>query len=166
MPRENSSMNIIMMSDENDQSSRYSGTSFDVEDNLIVSRGYIVNVIVEPDYTYYDGDSSYESDENGQYDELATATGGLEGDITNLTSFKQTMVDITTLAGAASSSFELSNNAISETISVSMDDELIPRSQTNGWDLPVGTNSIVFYGSYVPEGGESIEVVYSYLSES
>lgn len=155
MPRPNASLNIIMMSDEYEQYSSYASSEFDLDNNLFLDRDYIVHVIVEPDGSY---------DANGKYSDIAARTGGLEGDINNLTSFNQMIVDISILAGAASSAFELDHFPVPETIVVRVDGTTVPRSQDNGWDLPLGSKKIVFYGTYVPEGGEQIEVTYSYVT--
>ncbi|EAR10576.1 hypothetical protein [Reinekea blandensis] len=156
MPRTNASMNIIMMSDEPEQYYSYAGSEFDIDNNLFVDRGYVVHAIVEPDTEYYDA--------NGKYSDLAGKTGGLEGDINNLNSFSQMIIDISIIAGGTTSSFELAHNPVSETVTVKMDGSTVPRSQNNGWDIPFGSNKIVFFGTYVPEGGENIEVTYTYVS--
>lgn len=156
MPRPNASMNIIMMSDEFEQYNSYASAEFDVDNNLFVDRGYVVHVIVEPDTEF--------SDSNGKYSDLASKTGGLEGDINNLTSFNQMIIDMSIIAGGTTSAFELDHNPISETVNVKMDGATVPRSQDNGWDIPFGSNKIVFFGTYVPEGGERVEVTYTYVT--
>lgn len=153
MPRAGTSLNIIIMSDEPDQYSSYGSTTFDLANNLFLDRGYIVHAIVGP----YSGT---------EYTELATATGGLEGDITNLTSFNQIIVDISTIAGASASRFELDEFPVSETIVVYKNGNLVPRSSNNGWTNPVGSKKIVFNGTYLPAEGDVIRVEYIYASAS
>jgi hypothetical protein len=149
LPRTDSSMTIVIMSDETDQYSSYAATTYDPTDNIFVDRGYVTHVITSP---YYSSD----------YESLAVATGGLQADITNLASFNQMMVDIATQAGAAASSFELDDFPVGESIVVKMDGNTVPNSADNGWTNPPGSNKIIFHGSFVPSGGENIEVTYLY----
>lgn len=154
-PRADASLSVVILSDEASQYSRRAGTTFDVSNNLFLDRNYRVFSIVTPD--------PYN---NSQYDELALATGGRVADISGISGFESIMDDIAVKAGAAASQFQLPNTPISGTITVSVNGTEVPKNNSNGWAYFSQSNSIVFYGSAVPSEGDSIEVVYEYITTS
>lgn len=153
MPRANSSLSVILLSDEDSQYERRSldGVSFDVTNNLFVSNGYTFHSIVEP------GDA-----DDSQYDDLSNETGGLVADIENLNSFEQFMTDIADAAGAISSQFELSHEPITTSIVVTNNGNSVPRSLSNGWSIDEGSTRVVFHGTELPVAADEIQVTYRY----
>ncbi|WP_157600032.1 vWA domain-containing protein [Saccharospirillum impatiens] len=153
MPRQNSSLSVILLSDEESQYERRStdGVAFDVANNVFVTEGYTFHSIVEP----YDAEDS-------QYDDLSNETSGLVADIENLLSFEQFMTDIADAAGAISSQFGLSQEPITTSIVVTNNGATVPRSLSNGWSINEGSTRIVFHGTELPAAGDEIVVSYRY----
>jgi hypothetical protein len=153
MPRANSSLSVVLLSDEDSQYERRSpdGVSFDVTSNLFVTNGYTFHSIVDPFEAPY-----------SQYDDLSNETGGLVADIENLSSFEQFMTDIADAAGAISSQFELSQEPVTTSIVVTNNGTTVPRSLSNGWSINEGAKRIVFHGTELPAEGDEILVTYRY----
>ncbi len=152
-PRTGASMSVIMISDERDQYTSYSSNvSFDVSNNLFVTNSYKVYSIINF------------SDTNSQYEPLASATGGssaeIGSDCPNCTSI---MGLIATNAGAASSTFVLSQTPLSGSIKVSVNGTTVANDATNGYGYFASTNTIVFYGTAIPNGGDTVTVKYDYV---
>lgn len=146
-PRRGASLSVIIMSDEESQ---YPG-SFDCTNNLFVDRDYKVYSIIN-------------TSSPGQYDDLANTSGGLVASINDTTQFPTIMTQIATEAGGATSSYVLTNSPISSTIAVYINNTLVPNSSTDGWAYIESNNSIIFYGSYIPNSGDSVDVVYKWIS--
>lgn len=153
-PRADSSMSVVILSDEPSQYPSRANAQFDVSNNLFLSRNYRVYAIVEPDSQF----------SISQYDDLALASGGSVADISNTSSFDAIMDDIATKAGAAASAFQLPNAPISGSIKVTVNGLEIAKNSINGWNYISLSNSVVFYGTAVPEEGDNIEIVYDYLT--
>lgn len=157
-PRSGTSLSVVIISDEASQYTyRSGGVEFNTSNNLFVDRNYKVFSIVD------ENDNSY-----SQYDDLATATGGLTGNIANTDSngtldFSQIMANIATQAGGAASQFNLSHTGIiPSTISVTVNGTSVVSSNSDGWQYVESSNAIVFYGSAIPQTGSSIVVSYDY----
>jgi len=153
-PRAGASLSIIMVSDENDQYTRYSGgISFDTSNNLFIDRGYrvysIVGVSYSPDYLA-----------------LATATGGQYSDISDLTAMPTIMSNIASDAGGSASLFQLANTPIAATILVTNNGTTVANSAVNGWTYNTTANTVVFHGTAVPAAGDVININYQYLDSS
>ncbi len=159
-PREDASLSVIIMSDEVDQYTTYSGgVAFDTNDNLFIDNGYRVYSIVDTDsssYWYY-GET---------YMELANATGGSYASIDELDAFAEIMTEIANNAGGASSIYELGYYPITGTIVVTVDGAAISNDYSDGWTYNIASNSIVFHGDSIPEGGKNVVIVYDYLQAS
>lgn len=153
-PRADASMSVVILSDEPSQYTARANEAFDVSNNLFLGRGYRVYAIVEPDA----------QSQISQYDDLALASGGSVADISNISSFDAIMDDIATKAGAAASAFQLPHAPISGSIKITVNGLEIAKSNVNGWNYISLSNSVVFYGTAVPEDGDSIEIVYDYIS--
>lgn len=149
-PRENASLSIIFLSDEPNQ---YRGSpSFDPQNNLFLDRSYNVFAIINDD-----------SRISGQYDDLANATNaGFTADIDDTTLFPVIMNNIAQAAGGSSSSFVLTQTAVSSTIEVKVDGLVITSSSINGWTYSASSNSIVFHGDAAPIEGANVAVSYFY----
>lgn len=154
-PRANTSLSVIILSDEQSQyTSRSGGTTFDVTSNLFVTNGYVVHALVNLGYS-------------GQYEDLASATGGLSANINSggvdTPDYSNIMDLITIQAGGASSAFKLTQqNVFVSKIEVKMDGTVVPASTTDGWTFNQGSNTIAFFGKYRPVGGEKITITYEY----
>ena len=148
-PRTGAGLSVIIISDE---PSHYPDSSFNPDQNLFIERGYRVYSLVK-------------TSENSisQYDDLANSSGGTVADIGNLDNFQEIFQEIATLAGAASSRFSLDYTPIESSIAVATNGRVQPRSNSNGWQYVIGSNSILFKGSSIPEEGAKVEISYSHL---
>lgn len=153
-PRPNSTMSVIIMSDEE---SHYSGSpAFDPLDNLFVDNNFRVYSIVEP----RDIDRS-------QYDDLSNATLGLVLNIQEMSEYDGFMEKIAQNAGASSAGYSLSivdsEAIISSSIAVKVNGIDVIRDATNGWQYYPQTNSIVFTGTAIPTVNADILFAYQYF---
>ncbi|WP_211683737.1 VWA domain-containing protein [Moritella sp. 24] len=153
-PRANSTMSVIIMSDEE---SHYSGSpAFDPLDNLFVDNNFRVYSIVEP----RDIDRS-------QYDDLSNATLGLVLNIQEMSEYDGFMEKIAQNAGASSAGYSLSivdsEAIISSSIAVKVNGVDVTRDATNGWQYYPQTNSIVFTGTAIPAVNADIVFAYQYF---
>ena len=154
-PRPGASLSLVFMSDEPDfyDSYNYSAT-FDTASNLFVDRGYKAYSIVDT------GTASY--DRGDDYIDLSTATGGSYADIGDTTTFGSIMRNIAVGAGATASSYKLTQSPISSSIKVSVNGVPVVNSTVNGWSYYASSNSVVFFGSSLPQARSTVEVRYSY----
>ena len=152
-PRTGASLSVIIMSDERSQyTSRSGGVAFDTLNNLFIDRGYHVYAMIEP------------NDSNSQYSPLALATGGTVADIGDITVFPTIMNNIAISAGGASSQFILTEAPIDATINVSVNGSAVSRDGVNGWTYNIANNSVVFHGTALLTGGETVKVDYEYFT--
>ena len=159
-PRADASLSVVILSDEESQyGSRSGGSTFDPSNNLFIDRGYRVYAIIDP-----------AQNDSSQYDDLANQSGGSTADITTAdtteSTFASVMTNIAVNAGGASSRFALSQTPIASTISVTVNGAAVANSNTNGWIYNLGTNSIIFNGTAIPENGDSVAVNYEYFASS
>jgi len=159
MPRDNTQLSVIILSDEVSQYEARAKTSFDVNSNLFVRDGILVNAIVDIGLC----DPQY-GEQTGQYDDLSIATGGLVGNICNLDTlgnpnFSAVMQNIVFQAAGA---YKLSQNyAKPNSIKITVDGVASTPSIKQGYMYIEGTNSIAFFGT-LPAEGSDIEVYYEY----
>lgn len=147
-PRENSSLSVIILSDE---ASQYPSV-FDTNINVFTRKGYFVYSIVNP------------NDRSGsQYEALSQSTQGSVADINNLDSFDAIMDDIAIKAGGASSVYKLSQRPQVSTIVVKINGREIQQSRIDGWQYIATSNKIVLYSDARAKEGEDIDVSYSYI---
>ena len=161
-PRTDTQLSTIILSDEISQYNSRAGTSFDVNTNLFTRDKVLVNSIVDIGLC---GESSFYpagTDTNGQYDDLAIATGGLVGNICNggaTPNFSAVMQNIVFQAAGA---YRLSKNfAKPNSIQITVDGVASSPSIKNGYMYIEGTNSIAFFGT-LPAEGANIQVYYEY----
>lgn len=151
-PRAGANLSIIIMSDERSQyTQRSGGIAFDVTSNLFLDRGYRVYSMIEP------------ADTNSQYSPLAQITGGSVADIGDTTVFSTIMNNIAINAGAAASQFMLNKTPIAASITVTVNGVTAIRNATNGWTYNTASNSVVFHGTALLSGGETVVVSYNYF---
>lgn len=147
-------LSIIMLSDEPSQYSSRAGygSNFNVDNNLFIDRGYTVYSIVHSSVASY-----------SQYDDLATKTGGLIADITNTSSYSTIMNTIAQKSVATTGYKQTKSNAIEATMNITINGTEIPHGNINGWRYMEEYNTVLFYGTAIPEQGDKISVNYSYI---
>lgn len=154
-------LSVIIISDEPSQYNSRSQTPFNLDNNVFTQNGYQVYSIIE-------------SSSSGDYENLSARTGGFSASITNTNpttgqlDYSEIMRKVAQGASGATSQFVLTHTAGDNYVvaisSVKVNGQSIVRSTTNGWSYNAVNNSIVFYGSSLPQGGDSIEVRYSYAN--
>ena len=161
-PRDNTQLSLIILSDEISQYDSRAGNSFNASSNIFTSNNILVNSIVDIGLC---GAASFYGpgeDTNGQYDDLAIATGGLVGNICNggmTPNFSAVMKNIVFQAAGV---YHLSNNYVKpNSVIVSVDGVLSSPSIIDGYLYIEGTNSIAFFGT-LPAEGADVEVYYEY----
>ncbi len=148
----NQELSIVILSDETSQYSTRAGSSFNINHNLFLERGYKIYSIINPDVSSI-----------SQYDDLAKKTGGLIADITNTSSYSTIMNTIAQSAVSTTGYKLTKSNIIETTISITINDKEIPHGNTNnGWKYIESYNSIIFYGTAIPNEGDKIDINYSY----
>jgi len=161
-PRANTQLSTIILSDEISQYESRAGVGFNTASNLFTRDGILVNAIV--DTGLCGAASFYEpgTDTNGQYDDLAIATGGLVGNICNggaTPNFSAVMQNIVFQAAGA---YKLGKRfAKPNSIVITVNGVTSLPSIRQGYMYIEGTNSIAFFGT-LPAEGSDIEVYYEY----
>ena len=151
MPK-GSDLSVIILSDEQSQYYRRAYSSFDVNNNLFIDRGYRVYSIVNT--------ASWLS--NKQYNELALASGGMVAEISNTGNYSTIMNTIAQVATGNLGYKLTAENIIESTIYVMVNGVEVPRDNYNGWRYIENSNSILFYGTAIPKDGYDIRIQYSY----
>ncbi len=160
-PREDTQLSIIILSDEVSQYDSRAGRSFDPMDNTFIDNNILVNSIVDVGLCANSFALAGE-DPNGQYDDLAIATGGLVGNICNGEPNPDFSAVMQNIVFQSSGIYKLNNNYIKpNSIKVSVDGNPIVPSIKNGYMYIEGTNSISFFGT-IPGENSNIEVYYEY----
>lgn len=153
-PRPNSTMSVIIMSDE--ESHYPNSLVFDPLDNLFVDNNFRVYSIVEP-----------RDINRSQYDDLSNSTLGLVLNIQEMSEYDGFMERIAQNAGASSVGYDLnivnSEAIISSSIAVKINGVDIKRDAANGWQYYPQTNSIVFTGAAIPAVNADIVFAYQYF---
>jgi len=156
MPRDNTQLSVIILSDEVSQYESRAKVSFNANSNLFTRDGILVNAIID---IGLGGDNQ---EKTGQYDDLAIATGGLVGNIHNggaTPNFSAVMQNIVFQAAGA---YKLSQNYTKpNSIKVTVDGTISEPSIKQGYMYIEGTNSIAFFGT-LPAEGSDIEIYYEY----
>ncbi len=173
--REEATLALIFVSDENDCSDDWSledqpaSACYDQQDHLVPVRDYIdafralkphdvpvlVSAIVGPDVA----DRCADSWPGYRYQAVADATGGVVGDICE-TDYGSLMEQMGLVVSGVLTVFNLTYVPVEETIEVVVDDELIPEDPVQGWQYDAEYNTIRFDGKYVPPRGTTISVSY------
>lgn len=164
-PRANTQLSMVILSDEVSQYPSRAGTSFNTVNNLFTRDRILVNAIVD---TGLCGASSFYGpgeDTNGQYDDLAIATGGLVGNICNggvTPNFSAVMQNI---VFQAAGKYRLGRSfAKPNSMEVTVDGVASIPSIKNGYMYIEGTNSIAFFGT-LPAEGADVQVYYEFPKE-
>jgi len=148
------SLSVIILSDEPSQYNRVSRVGFDPNDNLFIDRDYKVYSIVDPAHASL-----------SQYDDLATVSGGSTASILDPSAFPAIMELIADNATGAASRYRLSQIPVSGSIVVQVNGVEMDNSSVDGWQYRAASNSIVFFGSNIPAGGVTVEVIYDRIKK-
>lgn len=89
--------------------------------------------------------------------DIAKVSGGVEESICS-TNLSSAVSNIRARIYQILTDFKLSKVPLIETITVTINGQLIPRDSVNGWDYIPSINAIRFYGSAVPAADASIKV--------
>ena len=154
-------LSVVIISDEPSQYNSRSTTPFNLDNNVFTQNGYQVYSIID-------------SSSSGDYENIAARTGGFSASILNTNpstgqlDYSEIMRKVAQGASGATSQFVLTHavgeNYVVAIKSVKINGQVIARSTNNGWGYNTVNNSIVFYGTSLPQGGDSIEVKYSIAS--
>ncbi len=98
-----------------------------------------------------------------RYSSVATKTGGVIGSICDL-SFEATLVQIAEALNTLHRVFPLTLKPVAGTISVTVNGAAVSEDPVNGWQYDDNTNSITFYGLYVPPPAAVIQITYAIKS--
>jgi hypothetical protein len=151
MPTSKTPLSVIILSDEESQYYSRAGSTFDVTNNLFVKRGYTVYSIVNSYVANY-----------SQYDDLAQQTGGLVADISNTSNYNTIMNAIAQKSIGTTGYKLVKKGVIESTIYVTIDGVEVPHSNQDGWRYVASSNSVIFYGTTIPQIGQKIVINYSY----
>ncbi|CAA6819772.1 MAG: Cell surface protein [uncultured Sulfurovum sp.] len=168
MPKVNEKLSIIILSDEKSSYEQRAGKAFDINNNLLVNRGYRVYLIgtaqTERGYNqaqYFE----HKASDYGVYGALVRRTMGMVQNIENIYSY-DTMMHAIVEDVLGDLGYRLrQNNVIESTIYVSLNDEEVPYDDVNGWRYVQSTNSILFSGTFIPNEDDSIVIRYGYSLE-
>lgn len=162
--RDDAFLVVIALSDEDDKSAvsnpvNYYASFLDKLKKPWVdgSRSWLFNFIgVLPNSSNCKTFNDY-SEAGLTFIDLSKMSGGVQTSIctTNLT---EAVRDIRARIFQIMTDFKLTTAPAVETISVTINDKVIPRDTVNGWDYLPSTNVIRFYGSAVPPADASIKV--------
>lgn len=178
--RAGATLSIIYVSDENDCTDRGAlagytdaGACYDHSDLLIDIKdlidGYkglqtqaeriIVSAIVGPTI-----DQGCEGSVPGtRYLSMAQAFGGIKASICEA-DFSRIMSDLSLEVSGVQTSFQLSHEAVEETIEVLVDDVLVEPDEANGWTYDAEYWIVYFHGDAIPQRDSSIAITYEIAS--
>jgi hypothetical protein len=166
MPQSGASLSVVIISDEESQYTSRSGyVPFDISQNIFLDRNIKVYSIISPDYNYATS-GHFDEYNMSQYDDLSIVTHGMYSDIRNTDSsgnldYSFIMEQIAKDVGGISSSFILANYAVSIT-EVKVDGVAVAADTQNGYTYVQASNSIVFHGTSIPNGGQTVTVTYKH----
>lgn len=93
-----------------------------------------------------------------RYAQLVDATGGTRGSLCG--DFGNTLEAISNRVIELSSVFRLGSEPVPETISITVNGQLIPQSATDGWTYDPTTWSISFHGNSIPPAGANVQIYF------
>lgn len=160
--RPNSLLNVIFLTNEEDQSSS--------SVNYVEALDAIKPVLPLGDRSWIShfmgvmsSDSACQTAEWGfsspglRYMDLATASGGAKESICDA-DFKRALTNVRSRVLEVLTEFPLDRDPIVSTIRVFVDGVEIPNSTVNGWSYRESANSIRFHGTAIPKAGSRIKV--------
>jgi hypothetical protein len=155
MPQKDTSMSVIIISDEPSQYTSRSSKSFDTAKNLFTNRKIKVYTIIDT------SDNTH-----SQYDELSMATSAMYADINNkdldgTLNFTIIMKQIAQDAGGIASLVTLAHSA-AEIDKVQIDGKTIPYDTVKGYTYIQASKSIIFHGIEFSEKSKKITITVKY----
>lgn len=182
-PRTDSTLTVIMLSDEGDHYACYTGgsrvsgsppctggTAFDFADNVFLDNNVAVYSIIGLNASGQAGTCSSgvsggpsagnSNNADSSYYNLAATTGGSSSSICN-TDYSPVLEAIAAQTAGKASEYVLQHSPVSSSIAITIDGASVPRSAASGFSYDAAGNSIVFAGSYLPAAGTSIQVSYT-----
>lgn len=174
--RDDAHLSIIFVSDENDCSdnealaNETSAACYEQQDKLIPVREFSQGfkaVKADPEYrvlvSAIVGPSVNQGCEDSwpgkRYQGVAEALGGEVGNICD-DNYSLIMEELGLAVSGVMTTFALTYSAITETIEVTIDDELIEQDPDTGWTYDAANWMLRFDGDYVPPRGANISVSY------
>tara|TARA_B100001248_G_C27399748_1_gene469156 strand:- start:1578 stop:2606 length:1029 start_codon:yes stop_codon:yes gene_type:complete len=177
-PRSDAFFAVIIVSDEDDFSHNTADYAFrnynyglhtiseytEFLDNLTNStdivKNYNVSAIAALNQACVDDPDAHPDTIIGQrYMELVEATDGIQGSICD-NNFSDNLNQIQTKISELSTRFYLNRTPVDGTIQVFINGGAVPEDPVNGWQYDEVSNSVTFFGSYIPAEGDSITVNY------
>ena len=144
-------LSVVFISDEPDHSQRSAAWTLDALQSLASSpERFVAHAIVGP---VPDGCSGAEPGEG--YTDLAQATGGQIISICD--DWGDALGAIGERAAAPRAAFALSEPAVPETVTVTVDGA----PQAEGWRYDEGSGEVIFDATAAPEGGAEVEISYA-----
>lgn len=182
-PRSDSTLTVVMLSDEGDHYACYTGGSrvsgappcsggvtFDFASNVFLTNSVTVYSIIGLNSSGEAGKCSSgvsggpsagnANNADPSYFDLAAATGGSSSSICN-TDYSPVLEAIAAQSAGKASAYVLEHTPVSNSLSVNINGVSVPRSATDGYTYDAAGNSIVFAGSHLPAPGASIQVSYT-----
>jgi hypothetical protein len=95
-----------------------------------------------------------------RYADVSFGTGGVVGSICDA-DFAATLLRIVQALNTLRQVFQLTLTPAPGTITVTVNGVVVPQSVVNGWQYQPSTNSIVFFGAYIPPPGAQIQILYA-----
>lgn len=162
--RENSLLNVIFLSNEEDQSATttdYIAALDALKPKLpFGDRGWQAHFMgVMPN------DPSCQTSEWGfsspgtRYIDLATASGGTSESICDA-NFLRALTNVRARVLELVTEYPLDRKPVEKSIKVFVNGSEVPNDETNGWTYRVSVNSIRFHGSSIPRAGARIKVTF------
>lgn len=96
-----------------------------------------------------------------RYAAVSTKTGGIVGSICDA-SFENTLIQIAEALNTLRRVFPLTLLPVGGTLTVKVNGVTIPQDPVNGWQYRADTNSVVFFGTYIPPPGAEIRLEYAF----
>jgi hypothetical protein len=162
--RTNSLLNVIFVSDEEDES--------DNSINYVASLDAIKPVLPLGDRSWVahfvgvvPNDATCKTAEWGfsspgvRYIDLANASGGATESICDA-DFRRALTNVRSRVLEMLTEFPLDRNPIVASIKVVVDGVVIPNDETNGWTYRAAANAIRFHGAAIPKAGSRISVTF------
>ncbi|CAA6813804.1 MAG: Cell surface protein [uncultured Sulfurovum sp.] len=168
MPKVNEKLSIIILSDEPSSYAERAEKAFKMSNNPMVNRGYRVYLIGSPktdNALYEEAYFQHNNNDYGLYGDLVKETGGIIQNISNIDSYNGMMNTIVEdVLGDLGYSLR-QKNVIESTIYVTINDDIIPYGDVNGWRYVQSSNSILFSGEFIPDEDDTILIRYGYSLE-
>lgn len=158
--RNDAMLSLIFVSDEPDQSRRPVSFYLNFFRTLKKDKPQLVSAsaVVGPER----GGCSSQHGNAGpgpRYRSMARELGGLTASIC-AASWSNTLNQLGIASFGRQSKFKLSRTALPSSIIVKVGEDLVPRSETNGWSFDEKTNTVLFAPTFIPEVGKVISIQY------